>query len=94
MRNYEKLERENRLIVLPVPVGTIVYKVIPPCTAPSSYCPYGGGYGSPRCCAGDKYCKSYIEEVKYEVPMYGDKSIYIRKDMAEKAVNRLNEKRR
>lgn len=93
MRNYEKLEREKRLIVLPVPVGTIVYKVIPPCSVSSSYCPYCGGYGSSRC-DGEKHCKAYIEEVKYDVSMYRDKSIYIHKYTAELAVERLNKKRR
>ena len=92
MRNYEKLEKENRLIVLPVPVGTTVYEVIPPCKVPSSICPFNGGYGSKRC-KGYSHCKAYIEEVKYEVWMYGNKSIYIHKDRAEKAVERLNGRR-
>ena len=92
MRNYEKLEKENRLIVLPVPVGTIVYEVIPPCEETSTYCPYCGGYGTARC-DGEKHCKAYIEEVNYEVCMYGNKSIYIHKDRAEKAVERLNGRR-
>lgn len=92
MRNYEKLENENRLIVLPVPVGTTVYEVIPPCIMTSIMCPYNGGYGSERC-KGTSHCKAYIEEVKYEVSMYGNKSIYIHKDRAEKAVERLNGRR-
>lgn len=92
MRNYEKLEKDKRLIVLPVPVGTIVYEVIPPCEETSMYCPYCGGYGTRRC-DGEKHCKAYIEEVKYEVWMYGNKSIYIHKDRAEKAVERLNRRR-
>ena len=92
MRNYEKLEKENRLIVLPVPVGTIVYEVVPPCEERMEYCPYCGGYGTARC-DGEKHCKAYIEEVKYKVSMYGDKSIYIHKDRAEKAVERLNGRR-
>lgn len=92
MRDYEKLEKEKRLIVLPVPLGTVVYEVVPPCKEPSRNCPYCGGYGTARC-NGEKYCKAYIEEVMYELWMYGDKSIYIHKDRAEKAVKRLNGRR-
>lgn len=92
MRNYEKLEKEKRIIVLPVPVGTTVYEVIPPCKVSSMNCPFNGGYGAERC-KGYSHCKAYIEAVKYEVSMYGNKSIYIHKDMAEKAVKRLNERR-
>lgn len=52
MRNYEKLEKENRLIVLPVPLGTVVYEVVPPCKEQSWNCPYNGGYGTARCYGG------------------------------------------
>ena len=92
MRNYEKLEKDKRLIVLPVPLGTVVYEVVPPCKEPSMTCPYNGGYGTARC-NGYKYCKAYIVEVMYELWMYGNKSIYIHKDRAEKAVERLNGRR-
>ena len=92
MRNYEKLERENRLIVLPVPIGTTVYEVIPPCRETMTYCPYNGGYGTSRC-DGEKHCKAYIEEVPFDVGMYKNRFIHTTRESAEKMVRRLNERR-
>ena len=81
---------EGRIIILPVPVGTTVYKVIPPCSGNS--CPYSGGYGTDRC-DGYKHCDAYIKEVSYSVSMYGNKSIYIDREKAEKRCEKLNKRR-
>ena len=91
-KNYEKLEKEKRLITLPVPLGTTVYRVVPRCNETITYCPFSGGYGTSRC-KGNEHCKAYIEEEPYSVYMYGDKSVYIKKESAEKAVERLNKRR-
>lgn len=83
---------EGMIIILPVPVGTTVYKVIPPCREGMTYCPYSGGYGTRRC-DGEKHCGAYIEEVSYSVNMYRDKSIYIDREKAEKRCEKLNKRR-
>ena len=39
--------KENRMVVLPVAIGTPVYKIMKRCKSRS--CPFNGGYGEDRC---------------------------------------------
>lgn len=91
-KNLDKLAEQGRIVVLPVPLGTTVYRVIPRCNAGITYCPFAGGYGTRRCGKGEERCGAYVEAVPYSIEMYKDKSVYVKRINAERKAAELNGK--
>ena len=72
-------------IKLPCKVGDKVHKIIPKCTAPSSLCPYRGGYGTARCGKGDENCNAYIEVIPFTLSLLDrmNVDVFLTKEEAE-----------
>ena len=78
----------NGVIVPPCKVGDKVHKIIPKCTAPSSLCPYSGGYGTSRCGKGDENCNAYIEVIPFTLSLLDrmNVDVFLTKEEAEQAL--------
>lgn len=84
--------REDRFVILPVPIGTTVYAIKDKCY---DDCPYDGGRGgSDRCMADGSKCKAYYYETEFTLPdmNYLGVTIFLTRDEATAAVERMNHK--
>lgn len=84
--------REDRFVILPVPLGTTVYAIKDKCY---DDCPYEGGRGgSDRCMADGSKCKAYYYETEFTFSdmNYLDVTVFLTMDEATAAVERINHK--
>lgn len=86
-----KAYKEDRLVILPVPLGSTVYRVVPKCRPSINECPFDGGQGMPRCNNGE--CEPYIQELRLSMPMIGMLGVYVftTKEEAEAAMKSMTE---
>ena len=85
--------KEDRLIILPVPIGSTVYAVKDRCHAPYYECPYDGGRGGlDRCTKDGSKCKAYYYETEFTLPdlNYIGVTVFLTREEAAAAVERMN----
>lgn len=90
-QDIEKAIKENRLLILPVPVGQTVYRVHDRCRPPINACPFDGGFGISRC-NGEKNCKEYYEPVPFRIESIAEWGINLF-ETEEEAMDEISRRR-
>ena len=84
--------REDRFVILPVPIGDTVYAVKDKCYEGLD-CPYKGGHGgSERCTPDGSRCKAYYYETEFTLSdmNYIGVTVFLTRAEAAAAVERRN----